>query len=69
MLESLVKLRSVKIDKKRRLLRAFELYENTNLDFVDCLLAAYVEYLPGSTLYSFDENYRKKVPHISWRAP
>ena len=64
MIESLVRLPSVKVSKKGQILRALSHFAKTKMDFVDCLLVATVEQTPGTSLYSFEKDF-KKFPHIT----
>jgi predicted nucleic acid-binding protein len=57
-LKPLIALPGLKLDHKRRYLRALDLFTtHPRLDFEDALSAAIVEQLPGRELYSYDRDF------------
>ena len=67
-LGNIIRLQGVKLPRKRRYLRALDLYVAwPGLSFVDSLLAAYAEESPPPTVISFDEGF-DRLPGITRRA-
>lgn len=63
-LSAIIRFRGVKLPRKRRCLRALEVYETTpRLSFVDSLLVAYAEEHPPATVVSFDQGF-DRVPDV-----
>jgi predicted nucleic acid-binding protein len=68
-LSAIIRFRGIRLPRKRRYLRALELYEGTPaLSFVDALLAVYAEASPPPTVISFDEGF-DRVPGLTRKAP
>jgi|SRR5215211_4198749 len=68
-LGTIIRLPGVKLLRKRRYLRALELYVAwPALSFVDALLAVYAEESPPPTVISFDEGF-DRLPGLTRRAP
>jgi predicted nucleic acid-binding protein len=68
-LSTIIRLRGVKLPRKRRYLRALELYGATpRLSFVDALLVAYAEEDPPATVISFDQGF-DRVPDVTRLEP
>ena len=68
-LGNIIRLQGVKLPRKRRYLRALELYVTyPSLSFVDALLAVYAEESPPPTVISFDEGF-DRIPGITRAAP
>jgi predicted nucleic acid-binding protein len=59
LLEPILNLAGLEIEGRTRLLRALELYTSTSLNFGDCLIAAAVEELGGTELYSYDTGFNQ----------
>lgn len=57
-LKELLKIKNIKINDRETILKAIDIFENKNLDFVDCILCAY-----GSkyAIVSFDKEVEKCV--------
>jgi predicted nucleic acid-binding protein len=62
LLTALVRLRGFRVQQKRLVLRALQLYGQTNLDFGDTMIAA-VEQHGSGALYSFDKDF-DRLPNI-----
>ena len=60
-LERFLRLKGLTMSSKHICIRALELYETTNLDFVDTFIAASVERGKGAYIVSFD----KKIDRIT----
>lgn len=68
-LSNIIRLPGVKLLRKRRYLRALELYVAwPALSFVDVLLAVYAEESPPPTVISFDEGF-DRCPGLTRLAP
>ena len=68
-LGNIIRLHGIKLPRKRRYLRALELYvTHPSLSFVDALLAVYAEESPSPTVISFDEGF-DRLPGITRAAP
>ena len=68
-LSTIVRLKGVRLPRKRRYLRALELYEaHPRLSFVDALLAAYAEESPPAMVLSFDQAF-DNVPGLTRQEP
>ena len=68
-LGNIIRFQGVKLPRKRRYLRALELYvAQPGLSFVDALLAVYAEESPPPTIISFDEGF-DRLPGITRLAP
>jgi predicted nucleic acid-binding protein len=57
LLSPLVRLRHFRVQNRRQVLRALEIYGATNLDFGDALIVASMNLSGASTLYSFDTDF------------
>ena len=64
----LLGLKGFRLAQKRVYLRALELYASTNLDFVDTLIVAQMEYSEIKMLYSFDRDF-DRVEGITRQEP
>ena len=68
-LSNIIRLQGVKLPRKRRYLRALELYVAwPGLSFVDALLAVYAQESPPPTIISFDAGF-DQLPGITRLAP
>lgn len=68
-LSAIIRFRGIKLVRKRRYLRALELYEATpRLSFVDALLVAYAEENAPATVISFDRGF-DGVPDVKRLEP
>ncbi len=68
-LGNIIRFQGIKLPRKRRYLRALELYvAQPGLSFVDALLAVYAEESPPPTIISFDEGF-DRLPGITRLAP
>ena len=63
LLTPLVRLRGFRVQQKRLVLRALQLYGQTNLDFGDTMIAAAVEQHGSGVLYSYDRGF-DQLPSI-----
>jgi predicted nucleic acid-binding protein len=68
LLTPLLRLPGFKVQNRRALLRALEVYSETNLDFGDAMIVATIERTRGDVLYSYDRDFdrfstfRRKEP-------
>jgi predicted nucleic acid-binding protein len=53
----ILRLRSFRLQDRRTVLRALDLYAATNLDFGDAYVAASMERLGSLNVYSYDADY------------
>ncbi len=60
-LTELVKIKGVKVQDREIILNAFKIFENKNLDFVDCLLCAYSR---KYQVMSFDKEVNKCINNL-----
>jgi len=67
-LRTILELDGLRLPNKRVYLRAADLYESTNLDFVDTLNVAHMERLGIQTLVSFGHHF-DRIPTITRREP
>jgi predicted nucleic-acid-binding protein len=67
-LEPLVQLQHFRVEQRRDVLRALDLYASTKLDFSDALLVAAVERTGAPVLYSYDRDY-DRVPSVNRQEP
>jgi predicted nucleic acid-binding protein len=66
---AIIRFRGVRLTRKRRYLRALEIYATTpTLSFVDAQLAAYAEESPAREVLSFDPGF-DSVPGLIRREP
>ena len=68
LLSPLVRLRHLRIQNRRQVLRALDLYGSTNLDFGDALIVASMEQAGSDTLYSYDTDF-DRVPGVTRLSP
>lgn len=57
-LQELVSFKNILVDNKQVMMNALTLYEEKNLDFVDCLLCAYS---PNEKVLTFDKKLNKCI--------
>jgi predicted nucleic acid-binding protein len=67
-LRTILGLSGLRLPNKRVYLRAADLYETTNLDFVDALNVAHMERLGIQTIVAFDRHY-DRIPTVTRREP
>jgi len=67
-LANIISLRGLKLPNKRTYLRALDLYETANLDFVDALNVAHMERSGIQTIVSFDRDF-DTIAGITRREP
>ena len=53
-------LKEVKVEHQDTICRAIEIFSETNLDFVDCILIAYHE-VEGMEIFSFDKKLNNRL--------
>lgn len=53
-------LKEIEVEHKMTMIRAIEIFSETSLDFVDCILIAYHE-IEGVEIFSFDKKLNKKL--------
>jgi predicted nucleic acid-binding protein len=58
----------IRVDNRRRMLRALSLYRATSLDYGDAFTVADMEDKGSTTVYSWDEDY-DRIPSITRREP
>lgn len=68
LLAPLVRLPRLKVQHRRAVLRALELYGSTRLDFGDALIVAAMEQAGAQVLYSYDTGF-DRLPQITRREP
>lgn len=56
----LIVLERVEMERKNVMIRAVEIFAETKLDFVDCILAAHHE-LENAEVFTFDDKLRKQL--------
>jgi predicted nucleic acid-binding protein len=64
----LVEIRGLRIDHKRTIVSALELFAESNLDFVDCLAVAHVTRTGCDCVISYDRHF-DSVPGLVRREP
>lgn len=57
-LQELISFKNILVDNKQVMMNALTLYEEKNLDFVDCLLCAYS---PNEKILTFDKKLNKCI--------
>ncbi|MDO8672597.1 MAG: PIN domain-containing protein [Dehalococcoidia bacterium] len=67
-LSTLVRLPGFKVQSRRSVLSALEIYANTKLDFGDAMIVATMEENSSDILYSYDKHF-DRIPNISRRVP
>ena len=65
---TVITLRGLKLPYKRTYLRALDIYASTNLDFVDAINVAHMEWQKLTNIISFDRDF-DKMPGISRHEP
>ena len=50
----------VEMERKNIMIRAVEIFAETKLDFVDCILAAYHD-VEGANVFTFDKKLKKQI--------
>lgn len=68
LLVPLVQLRGFRVNNRRRVLRALDLFGTTNLDFGDALIVASMEDDGVRTLYSYDADF-DRIPTVERVVP
>lgn len=68
LLSTLIRLPHFRVRQRSVVLRALELYATTNLDFGDLFIAASMEQLGSTALYSYDAGF-DRLPDIIRQAP
>ena len=56
-------LEDIEIEHHNVMIRAIEIFSNTNLDFVDCVLIAYHE-VEGMEIFSFDKKLNNRIKQV-----
>ena len=56
-LRPVIEIKGLRLDHKRSVLRALDLYETTNLDFTDCLAVEHVRRAGLGGIYSYDQGF------------
>jgi predicted nucleic acid-binding protein len=56
-LRPLLELRALRVDHKRTVIAAIDLFESSRLDFEDCLTVAHARRLGLPTIYSYDRHF------------
>ncbi len=67
-LSALTRLPHFRVDNRRAVLRALQLYGATNLDFGDALIVASMEQAGSETLYSYARGF-DPIPSVERRPP
>ena len=68
LLSPLVRLRHFRVQNRRQVLRALDVFGSTNLDFSDALIVASMEQAGSETVYSYDTDF-DRIPTITRRSP
>jgi predicted nucleic acid-binding protein len=68
LLASLVRMPNFRVENRRALLAALDIYATTNLDFGDAMIAASMQHAGAQVLYSYDADF-DRVPGISRTSP
>ena len=68
LLTPLVRLAGFRVQNRRSVLRALDLYATTNLDFGDALIVAAMEQRGSRVLYSYDQGF-DRISSITRRSP
>ena len=55
---------SIEINRKDIMIKALEIFADTNLDFVDCILISYNE-IDSTKIFSFDKKLNKRLKNNS----
>ncbi len=59
LLDAIVNLQGVYMEKKQIYLRTLEIFNNSNIEIMDSYLIACIEEKPETSLYSFDKDFDK----------
>lgn len=59
LLDSIINLQGIYMEKKRIYQRTLEIYNENNLEIIDSYLIACIEEKPESSLYSYDKDFDK----------
>lgn len=62
-MQSMLENPGIQITHKRAVVRAFELYAATNLDYADCLAVEHAQRLGSRTIYSYDRDF-DRIPEL-----
>ena len=62
-MQSLLENRGLRLDHKTAIIRAFDLYEATTLDYTDCLAVEHARRMGDGTVYSYDRDF-DRVPGV-----
>lgn len=62
-LRPLIEIKGLRLDHKRSVLRALDLYESTKLDFTDCLAIEHARRAGLRGIYSYDQGF-DRVPGV-----
>ncbi len=68
LLTPLVRLTGFRVQNRRAVLRALDLYAGLNIDFGDALIAAAMEQAGSSVVYSYDSHF-ERIKGITRQAP
>ena len=68
LLTPLVRLPNFKVQNRRAVLRALQLYAQTNLDFGDAMIVASMERSRATILYSYDHDF-DRIPTVTRQEP
>lgn len=68
LLAALLRLPSFKIENRRALVEALEIYATTNLDFGDAMIVAAMRQADADTVYSYDADF-DRIAGVTRRAP
>lgn len=63
-LEPLVATPGLRLERKRLLIRALQIYAETNIDFEDAIIVAHIESDDDPTVISFDRNF-DRIPGVT----
>lgn len=68
LLSALLRLPNFKVDNRRALIEALDIYATTNLDFGDTMIVAAMRLAGGDTLYSYDADF-DRIPGVTRQLP
>ena len=67
-LVAILTLRGLRLENKRTVMKALDLYASSGIDFVDALNVAHMQRLGIDTIISFDRDF-DRIPNIHRRDP
>ena len=68
LLRPIIEVKGLRVEHKRSVLRALDLYEQSNLDFEDCLTVEHMRRSGTSRLWSYDRGF-DRLPGVTRQEP